>query len=300
MANIENIKVLADAAYQGKNFEQAYSYYSQVLESEIDNSVAWVRKGVSASHLSNTDAARVNEAKLLVEKGRALGIDANESRMAAEYLREAYESLFTRQQKSLLDNVKDQQKVAMPQGGSILLHMFGQALNKTVALQSLATPFLKSHELLLLVCELDSSEKNLKFACDSISRLVDHSIQSANYLEEHGDKDLLTKLREANTRFGGLVSVTPPALTQASAQSQSPTAGMKNVGEKTSTGVGSFLRAVVLSFIASFFLSAVLSGIGNAAIPSEHAFYVTMFAGIGFWICWPVLFFVFLRRRNNS
>jgi tetratricopeptide (TPR) repeat protein len=299
MANIENIKVLADAAYQGKNFEQAYSYYSQVLESEIDSSVAWVRKGVSASHLSNIDAARVNEAKLLVEKGRALGIDSTESRMAAEYLREAYESLFTRQQKSLLDNVKDQQKVAMPQGGSILLHMFGQALNKTVALQSLALPFLKAHELLLLVCELDSSEKNLKFVCDSISRLVDHSRQNSNYLEEHGDKELLAKLREANTRFSGSVSVTPPALTQASAQSPSSAAGVKNVGGKNGNGIVNFLRAVVLSFIASFFLYLVLC-VFSAALPSVYGTYGIMVAFIGFLICWPVLFFVFLRRRNGS
>lgn len=71
--NTEMIFSLATAAEKGKNFQEAYGYYSQILESETENADAWLGKGRCAGWLSTVTSPRIEEAVRCIIKGSEIG-----------------------------------------------------------------------------------------------------------------------------------------------------------------------------------------------------------------------------------
>lgn len=60
---------IADNAYKGKNYEEAYEYYNMVLEKEAFRANAWIGKGLSAGRLSDDNDPRFDEMNHLVTYG---------------------------------------------------------------------------------------------------------------------------------------------------------------------------------------------------------------------------------------
>lgn len=60
---------IADNAYKGKNYDQAYDYYNMVLEKESYRSNAWIGKGLAAGRLSDNYELRFEEMNQLVKYG---------------------------------------------------------------------------------------------------------------------------------------------------------------------------------------------------------------------------------------
>lgn len=63
---------IADNAYKGKNFEEAYEYYNMVLEKEAFRANAWIGKGFSAGRLSDDNDPRFDEMNQLVTYGLSI------------------------------------------------------------------------------------------------------------------------------------------------------------------------------------------------------------------------------------
>ena len=61
--NIENLMSMADTAYAGTNYEEAYNYYNQVLEMDHANYMAWAGKAMSAGWSSTLAISRLAELK---------------------------------------------------------------------------------------------------------------------------------------------------------------------------------------------------------------------------------------------
>ena len=59
--NLENLSTLAKTAYKAGNFQEAYNYYSKILEIDIKNPEAWYGKAKSAGWLSNLSDYRIPE-----------------------------------------------------------------------------------------------------------------------------------------------------------------------------------------------------------------------------------------------
>ncbi len=59
----EDVLNLADMAKQAGNFEEAYQYYTQAVETEPNNLQAWVGKGLMAGLLSTFEKSRIDEAE---------------------------------------------------------------------------------------------------------------------------------------------------------------------------------------------------------------------------------------------
>jgi hypothetical protein len=184
MSNIENIKVLADIAHQSGNYEQSYGYYSRVLEEEIEDALAWLRKGVAAANLTLSDKETITEAKVLTQRSIALGVADNERKDAAARLRSAYESIVKKLDNELGNKIKDYQKVGMPAGGSAVIHMAGQALNKVTSARGQAAARFKSLELLEIMCGLDGDASSYEYSIRAIEALNAHSKAAGNYLSE--------------------------------------------------------------------------------------------------------------------
>lgn len=184
MNNIENIKILADVAHQSGNYEQSYSYYSRILEEEIDTGLAWLRKGIAAANLTTSDKETITEAKTLIEHSLKIGIADQERQNAAARLRSAYESITKKLNDELLGKVKDYQKVGMPSGGSALLHMAGQSANQILSAGGQAAVRSKSLDLLEIMCDLEKNSSNYEYSSRAIDALKAHSKAAGNYLTQ--------------------------------------------------------------------------------------------------------------------
>ncbi len=60
---------IADNAYKGDNYDEAYEYYNMVLEKESNHANAWIGKGLAAGRLSNESEERFDEMLQLVTYG---------------------------------------------------------------------------------------------------------------------------------------------------------------------------------------------------------------------------------------
>ncbi|MBN8570600.1 MAG: hypothetical protein J0M18_13305 [Ignavibacteria bacterium] len=63
---------IADNAYKGENYEEAYEYYNMVLEKESFRANAWIGKGLSAGRLSEENELRFDEMLQLVTYGLSI------------------------------------------------------------------------------------------------------------------------------------------------------------------------------------------------------------------------------------
>ena len=63
---------IADNAYKGENYEEAYEYYNMVLEKESFRANAWIGKGLAAGRLSDDNDPRFDEMIQLVTYGLSI------------------------------------------------------------------------------------------------------------------------------------------------------------------------------------------------------------------------------------
>ncbi len=68
--NIENLLSLAKAAFEAKNYQEAFDYYTKVLEVDAHNYEAWLSKGCSAGWLSTLSNLRMPE--MITAFGKAI------------------------------------------------------------------------------------------------------------------------------------------------------------------------------------------------------------------------------------
>jgi Flp pilus assembly protein TadD len=64
-----NLLVLAEAAMEAGNYEEAFGYYSRALEADPTNARAWIGKGIAAGGCSTLARPRVDEMVSLVRRG---------------------------------------------------------------------------------------------------------------------------------------------------------------------------------------------------------------------------------------
>lgn len=64
--NITNLLSMADTALAGRNHEEAYNYYNQILEIDLTNYYAWSGKAISAVWLSTPKNPRFFECKTAI------------------------------------------------------------------------------------------------------------------------------------------------------------------------------------------------------------------------------------------
>lgn len=78
-----NCVELANRAYQGRNYEEAYSYYKKALEIKQDDYMLFFRKSICAGNLSEKNE-RTNEVISGIESAYSLGGEEHQKEMAAD------------------------------------------------------------------------------------------------------------------------------------------------------------------------------------------------------------------------
>lgn len=75
--SLETITNLARHAFEGRNYIEAYRYYSMALEEAPDNAFIWAGKGVSSAWQSNISVSHFDEAIHCVQEAIRLGFRNN-------------------------------------------------------------------------------------------------------------------------------------------------------------------------------------------------------------------------------
>jgi hypothetical protein len=57
----QNLKMLANMAFEGKNYDDSYQKFSQIVENDINDVEGWIGKGLSAGFLSTSEKSRLEE-----------------------------------------------------------------------------------------------------------------------------------------------------------------------------------------------------------------------------------------------
>jgi hypothetical protein len=61
-----NLILLADLSFEGKNYADSYSKYTQIVESDMNNLDGWIGKGLSAGFLANAEKNTLNEVSTIL------------------------------------------------------------------------------------------------------------------------------------------------------------------------------------------------------------------------------------------
>ena len=101
---------IADNAYKGRNYDQAYDYYNMVLEKEAFHPEAWIGKGLSAGRLSEDDELRFDEMLQLASYGISKAHDNKKEELKKYVKKELLEICadhYTRHRKDKFDRKDD-------------------------------------------------------------------------------------------------------------------------------------------------------------------------------------------------
>jgi len=218
MSNSENIRILADTAFDSKNFEQAYLYYSKLLEVDLTDSILWVRKGLSAGWCSTPQSQKIDEMLVLIKKGIAEYSNASKEILASQVL-DVCEDLLNRLINTIDKEVKEQfDRKPMATGEWIAVHETARlAIQSDVG--NLYSPiFIKISDAIQYSCALYSSANNYKHSIKIIDKFLQHSANNMNYFGARKDagnrqiqtetirSEIITKLKqiEPNFEVGGI------------------------------------------------------------------------------------------------
>ena len=61
-----NLMMLADISFEGKNYADSYAKYSQIIENDINNLDAWIGKALSAGFLSTAEKETLSEVSTIL------------------------------------------------------------------------------------------------------------------------------------------------------------------------------------------------------------------------------------------
>ena len=85
MENQNQIELLAQASLTGKNYEQAYKYYSQLLEVDTTNKDYWIGKARSAGNLSTIENSKLLEVIMCVKMADQISPFSSEEKKTIAY-----------------------------------------------------------------------------------------------------------------------------------------------------------------------------------------------------------------------
>lgn len=202
---MNQFEVLADVAFRSKNYDEAYKYYTQTIEGDINNAQAWVFKGICAGHLSTAESPRVEECIALVEHGVKANSGESASQKlaidAADALIDVYEHNIRSLNNALVGKLEDARKNTQV-GNSGLGHLLAQSVNKVVQVQLQAESRVKLLDLMKLMIKIDPSVENYRVYKNAIDGLLLHSKNNQNYLESNKNNEaLLASIKEQKSKI---------------------------------------------------------------------------------------------------
>jgi hypothetical protein len=187
MQNTDNLKILAETALEGKNYDQAYLYYSQLLETDASVSEYWYLKGIASGWSSSAQLPRIEELLVCVKKAQDLDSTLPHAKIAEQVLDicDNYVSKLITAIDKEVNNEFD--KKPMATGELYSVHQLGKLPIQLKVGNSYSVAFLAALKVIEYACELNGTAGNLQRAILLIDRFLKHSAANANYFSDHKD-----------------------------------------------------------------------------------------------------------------
>ena len=184
----DNVRELADTSYKSESYDEAYDYYSRLLEENPDDGEAWARKGVSAAWKSSLNDDRFKELNVSLEKAEEKGFDVADEDIAdrvlgaaKDYIDEIY---------SFIDQkIEDKRKESMGTGTLKSVQEFNVKTFAAAKGGELAQDYVKAAHAMERACELSPSVDRCRRAIREIDKIFAHSNEWMNYLEQSKDAE---------------------------------------------------------------------------------------------------------------
>jgi len=195
----ENLGELADTAYRAGNYDQAYDYYSRILEEDPEDSTAWVRKGICAGWLSEPDNPRFEEMRVCIDKAKEKrgGIDKEE---LSEQIMELTEDFLANLYGKIDDTIQESEKKSVATGELRPVKQFGTQVDIMGEAGDRIPQWMATFEQIRFACETAPDTERYRKAIREIDAFERHSSENIDYLEIHKDAgdayERLMKMRE--------------------------------------------------------------------------------------------------------
>lgn len=187
----DNIRELADTSYKSESYDEAYDYYSRLLEENPDDGEAWARKGVAAAWKSSLNDGSFKELKICLEKAEEKGYDIRNEDIGdrvlgatKEYIDDVY-SFFD-------EKIEEKKKESMGTGTLKSVRDFNvQTYGQKRGREDLAPEWVKVAQVMEYACDLSPSVERCKDSIREIDKIFAHSNEWMEYLEteEAGETD---------------------------------------------------------------------------------------------------------------
>lgn len=187
MENLSNLRTLAETAYESKNFEQAYSYYSRLLEIDPSDATAWVGKGLSAGWISAPGNVRLDELMVSLRQALQNGLSDQERERVADESISAAESYIRKAEVAFNDGVREFDKKEIADGVLLSIHNLGRLSYQMDHGNRQTSGRIKALEVMKYACEISPSAERYKKSIYELDKLLQHSQQNVNYIEGHKD-----------------------------------------------------------------------------------------------------------------
>jgi len=171
MENKNQIELLAKTALQTNNYSQAYSYYSQLLETDTNNIDYWKGKAFAAGYLSTLDQMKINETITYIKTMMSLQVltDSEKSEIALELVSIARKKIL--EGVSFVDSEIDREFNALqiPAGTLYAVNQMRKTPIQMRVGNKYSAPLNEHFDLLLFGCELNPTKENYV----SLIRIID-------------------------------------------------------------------------------------------------------------------------------
>lgn len=197
----DNLSEVADTAFQGGNYEQAYGYYSRILEGDPENTIAWLRKGICAGWMSKPDDPRFEEMHVCIDKAKEKEGKIDEEELA-EQVMEMSEDFLADLYGKVDDRIQESEKESVATGEHRVVKQFGTQVDIMGEAGDRIPQWMTAFEQVKFACDTGPSTERYRKAIREIDALDQHSSDNMDYLKIHKDAgDAHDRLMEMRKEF---------------------------------------------------------------------------------------------------
>lgn len=182
MENTSNLRTLAETAFESKNYDQAYQYYTRLLETDPSDGHAWLGKGLSAGWASTPPDPKFDEMMVSVRQAFKNGVAEPEKEAAADQVIAASEHYIRQAEVAFDEGVREFNKKEMAPGVLLAVHNLGKMEYQIESGKKQSPGFAKALEAMAFGYDLAPSTERGKRVVRQIDQRFQSSKQNMNYM----------------------------------------------------------------------------------------------------------------------
>jgi tetratricopeptide (TPR) repeat protein len=187
MSSTNNLITLASTSFESKNFDQAYKYYSQLLEQDTEKSSYWLYKGLAAGWLGTPLHPKIEEMLVSIRKAQSIDSNAVDSSVPIDVI-EICDQLVASTIATIDKEVNEEfDRKPMATGELYSVHQLAKIPIQLSTGNRYSTVFLQCLNALEFAISIDSQVSCLKKSISIIDKFLQHSADNADYFKTHKD-----------------------------------------------------------------------------------------------------------------